>query len=150
MLLFSQPLDSSHMLREFNTLAPGRQTYTLYTRTCEDIHRYKAMHSFSRASTPTVWALNETPAPPDSADICKSSCTVLLKTRKAALKAALKSYATCICSDKIEVIWMTATFGILHRPSQSIHACALYQSKNNPGYHTQSPVYVVDKAGQQI
>lgn len=34
--------------------------------------------------------------------------------------------------------------------ASSVHACAVYQSKNNRGYHTPRLLHVVDKAGQQI
>lgn len=49
---FSQPLDSSHMLREFNTLAPGEQIYSPHTCTCEDVRIQS--HALIQTSTPQL------------------------------------------------------------------------------------------------
>lgn len=58
MALFSQPLDSSHMLREFNTLAPSWHIYPPHTCTREDIYAV----SIQRPHPCGLGRLNETPA----------------------------------------------------------------------------------------
>lgn len=134
-LLLSQPHDSSHMLREFNTLAPGRHACT-----CEDVCRAEAPESNPPCLRSHCWPLNGTPAQqplPASPDLhCfRGECA----QHKVAFSASLKKKS----SARPHLVGVCADGCSFRSPrySVSVHPCVRCSSKQNKrGYRRPSAV----------